>query len=73
MSSRQRVTFQEALDIVESLPEDQQENLIEVIQRRLIEHRREKLAEHIREAREEYRRGEVHQGTVEDLIREVTE
>ncbi len=73
MSRRQKVSFQEALDVVESLPEDQQENLIEVIQSRLIEHKREKLAEHVRNAREEYRRGEVHQGTAEDLISEVAE
>jgi hypothetical protein len=34
MSSRQTATFQEALDIVESLPEYQQEDLINIIQRR---------------------------------------
>ena len=73
MSRHQIVTFQEALDIVESLPENQQENLIEVIQHRLIERRREKLAEHVREAREEYRRGEVRQGTADYLIKEVAE
>jgi hypothetical protein len=71
--AHQTVTFQEALDVVESLPEEQQENLIDIIRRRLIEHRREELAEHIKEAREEYRRGEVHRGTVDDLIRELEE
>ncbi|KFD40545.1 hypothetical protein HX99_03045 [Peptococcaceae bacterium SCADC1_2_3] len=73
MSSRQTVTFQDALDIVESLPEDQQENLIDIIRRRLIEQRREILAEHIKEAREEYMRGEVRHGTVNDLMKEIAE
>jgi len=73
MSSRQAVTFQDALDIVESLPEDQQEDLIDIIRRRLIEHRRENLAEHIREARGEYMRGEVHRGTVDDLMKEIAD
>lgn len=73
MSSHQAVTFQKALDIVESLPEDQQETLIDIIRRRLIEHRREVLAEHIKEAREEYIRGEVHHGTVDDLMKEIAE
>lgn len=73
MSRRQQVTFQEALDIVESLPDDQQENLITIIRRRLIEHRREVLAERIREAREEYSRGEVRHGTVDDLMKEIDE
>ena len=65
--------FQEALDRVESLPEYQQEDLIEIIRRRLIEQRRDKLADSIREAREEYARGEVKRGTVDDLMKELSE
>ena len=36
MANRQTVTFQEALDIVESLPEYQQDDLVDIIQRRRI-------------------------------------
>jgi hypothetical protein len=68
MSSQPTGTFQEALDIIESLPEHQQEDLIDIIQRRRIERRRELLAERIKEARAEYARGEVTQGTVDDLM-----
>jgi hypothetical protein len=50
MSIHQTVKFQDALDIVESLPEEQQKTLIDIIRRRLIEHRRDVLAEHIKEA-----------------------
>ncbi len=67
------VTFHEVLDIVESLPEYQQEDLIDIIRRRLIEQRRNKLAESIREAREDYARGEVRKGTVDDLMKELLE
>jgi len=67
------VTFQEVLDIVESLPEYQQEDLIDIIRRRLIEQRRDKVAESIREAKEEYARGEVKKGTVDDLMKELSE
>ena len=73
MSSRQTVTFQEALDIVESLPEYQQDDLVDIIQRRRIERRRELLAESIKGARAEYARGEVTRGTVDDLMQEITE
>jgi hypothetical protein len=73
MSGRQAVTFQEALDIVESLPEYQQEDLIHIIQRRRLERRRELLAERITEARAEYARGEVTRGTVDDLMKELAE
>ncbi len=38
MGSQRIVTFQDALDIIESLPEYQQESLIDIINRRLIEH-----------------------------------
>lgn len=71
--SNQTVTFQKALDVVESLPEYQQENLVETVRHRLIEHRREVLAENIKEAKEEYSRGEVKRGTVDDLMRELSE
>ena len=67
------VTFQDVLDIVESLPEYQQEDLVDIIRRRLIEQRRERLADSIREAREEYARGEVKKGSVDDLMKELSE
>ena len=73
MSSRRKVTFQDVLDMIESLPEEQQENLIAIIRRRLIEHKREVLAERINEAREEYKLGKVRRGTVDDLMKEISE
>ncbi len=66
-------TFQKALDVVELLPEYQQENLIDILQRRLIERRRELLAKNIREARKEYAQGDVKRGTVDDLMRDLSE
>jgi hypothetical protein len=73
MSGQPTGTLQEALDIIESLPEYQQEDLINIIQRRRLERRRELIAESIKEARAEYARGEVTQGTVDDLMQEITE
>jgi len=66
-------TFDEALDIIESFPEEQRESFVEIVKRRLTEERRERLAQTIKEAREEYARGEVRRGTVDDLIREVSQ
>jgi hypothetical protein len=73
MSGQEGATFQKALDVIESLPEYQQEDLITIIRQRLIEHRREVLAKNIEEARKEYTRGEVKKGTVDDLMRELSE
>lgn len=67
------VTFNEALEIIESLPVEQREDLIEVVKHRLIDERRVKLAQNISEAREEYARGEVKRGSVDDLLHELSE
>jgi hypothetical protein len=73
MSSRDTGAFQEALEVVESLPDYQQEDLIEIIRKRRLERRREALLEDIKEAQAEYERGECRTGTVEDLMREIDE
>jgi hypothetical protein len=73
MSSRNTTTFQDALDVIESLPETQQEDLINLIRRRLVEQRREKIIKGVREARREYARGEVKKGSLDDLMRDLSE
>lgn len=67
------VTFNEVLEIIESFPEEQRESIVEIVKLRLIEKRRDRFAQSIKEAREEYRRGEVRKGTVEDLMSEISE
>lgn len=67
------VTFNDALETVESLPEEQRESLIEIVRNRLIEGRRDRLAQSIKKAKEEYAQGDVKQGTVDDLMRELSE
>ena len=66
-------TFDKALEIIESFPEEQKESIIEIVKRRLTEDRRERLAQTVKEAREEYARGEVRRGTVDDLMLEITQ
>ncbi len=73
MYEQQNITFQEAINIIESLPEYQQEDLINILKHRLIEHKREMLAENIKDAKEEYVEGEVKTGTVDDLIKDILE
>lgn len=73
MERRHAMTFQEVLDIVETLPEHQQENLVRIIGLRNLERRRELIVQDIEEARAQYARGEFSRGTVEDLMKELTE
>ena len=72
MPSTQTMTFQDVLEIVETLPDSLQDELIEIIRRRRLEQRRIGLANRIAEARAEYDRGEVRRGTVEDLHLQLT-
>jgi hypothetical protein len=65
-------TFQKALEIVESLPEEQRESLMDIVKRRLMEERRDRLARSIKGAREEYKRGKIRKGTVDDLMNELS-
>jgi hypothetical protein len=61
-----------ALEMIESLPEEQRESLIDIVRRRLIEERRDRLAQSIKEAKEEYKRGEIKSGSVNDLMDELS-
>ena len=71
MTQSHLAAFDEVLEAVESLPEEQQEGLIDIVRRRQIERRREALAASVREARQKLDRGDVHLGSAEELLRAV--
>ena len=59
--------LQQALDIVEKLPPEDQETLIDLIQRRLVERRRTEIARNAAATLQAVREGQAHYGSVEDL------
>lgn len=63
------MNFQDLIDAVEALPLDDQSMLIEIIQKHIIEKRRIKLIADINESREDFERGNVKCGTVEEIMR----
>lgn len=63
--------FQQALDMVEQLPAEDQENLIEIVRRRLIEERRAKIARNARTTVQAFREGRARYGTMDDLRRDL--
>lgn len=71
MAEPHAVRFDDVLEAVESLPEEQQEHLIDIVHRRQIERRREALATSIEDARQELARGEVRRGSVDELLSEI--
>ena len=63
--------LQQALDVVESLPPDDQETLIDLIRHRLIERRRDEIARNAQETLQAVRDGRAQYGSVEDLRRDL--
>ena len=63
--------LQQALDVVESLPPDDQETLIDLIRHRLIERRRDEIARNAEETLQAVRDGRAQYGSVEDLRRDL--
>ena len=71
MNTHQETPFQKAIDVVESLPFDEREEVIEIIKRRLAEDRREEIAANAREAVKAVREKRAKYGTIEELKRDL--
>ena len=63
--------FQQALDVIEQFPTDDQEALIEIIRRRLVEQRRAEIARNARATIQAFREGRARCGTIDDLRRDL--
>lgn len=63
--------LQQALDVVEKLPPEDQETLVELLQRRLVEWRRAEIACNAAATLQAVREGRARHGSVEDLQRDL--
>ena len=63
--------FQKAIEAVETLSPEAQAILIDIIHKRLQQQRRDELLQAVAEAREDYAKGNVHSGSVADLLAEL--
>ena len=71
MDIHQETPFQKALDAIESLPIDAQEEIIDIIKKRLAEDRREEIGANAYEAIIAVREGRAKYGTIEDLKKDL--
>jgi hypothetical protein len=71
MKKLKSFSLKEAIDVVKSLSYDDQEILLDTIGKRLRKHRRAELLKEISESREAYERGDFHQGTVDDFMKDL--
>jgi phage-related baseplate assembly protein len=63
--------FQKAIDTVEALSPEEQNVLIHIIQNRLKQQHRDELLKAVAESENDYEIGNVHRGTVADLMAEL--
>jgi hypothetical protein len=61
----------QVLESIEVLSIEDQEMLLDLLSKRLIERRREEISRHIEQAQEDYEKGNLFRGTVEDVIAEL--
>ncbi len=71
MDTEQTFSVQQALDVFEHMPLEDQMTVIEVLQRRLLEERRSEIARHATITLEAVREERARYGTVEDLRRDL--
>jgi hypothetical protein len=65
----QTVTFDYALDVLESLPLEQQETLFELWQKRRLEAQREAFVEGVEEAERDYAAGRFIRGSAAEIMK----
>jgi len=63
--------FQQALDVVEQLPPEDQETLIDLLRHRLVEWRRAEIARNAEATLQAVREGRAQFGSVDDLQRDL--
>jgi hypothetical protein len=64
-------TFNDLIESIESLSDDDQELLIDTIKKRKIDRRRQAIKKDILLGKKDYKDGKVNRGTAEDLMREL--
>ncbi|AFZ50274.1 hypothetical protein [Dactylococcopsis salina] len=64
-------SFQQIVESVESLPLEDQEILLEFLQKKIQEKRNDQVKQEISEVREEFAKGNVKWGSVDDFLGEL--
>jgi len=60
-------TFNQVLDLIEAMPDEEQMILFDLINRRRSERRRDEIAANIEAASKEYEQGRVFRGSVDNV------
>lgn len=71
LMTNETVSFQQAIEVVESLSLEDQEMLLDILLKRLAQQRRKILVQDIADIRQEYAQGNVQFGSVSDFLAEL--
>lgn len=63
--------FQELIEMIESLPYEDQEILVDILSKKLLQFRRARLLKEISESLDAYERGNVRRGTADDFMKDL--
>ena len=64
-------SYGQVLDSIETLPDEQQESLMDIVRKRLAERRRAALVKSVGEARKEFKAGKLRPATPAEIMRKV--
>ncbi len=65
------VRFADLVEMIDRLPLEQRESLVDVVRRRIADDERRRIAASIRSARQQHSRGRCKPTTPDELIREI--
>ena len=65
------VRFADLIEMIDRLPLEQREHLLEVARKRIADDRRRRISASIRSARREHARGRTKPATADELMREI--
>jgi hypothetical protein len=69
--SAHAVRFADLVEMIDRLPLDQRESLVDVVRKRMVDEERRRIAASIRSARREHARGRCKPATPDELMREI--
>jgi len=69
--SSHAVRFADLVEMIDHLPLDERESLVDVVRRRIADDQRRRVAASIRSARREHSRGQCKPVTPDELMREI--
>ena len=65
------IRFADLIEMIDRLPLEQREGLVDVVRKRIIDDRRRRIAASVRSARREHAKGRSKPTTPEQLLREI--